>query len=126
MKDAAKEWMRQAADERDTAEYLFRGGFFKGACCHAQQAVEKLMEALLIDKGWDLEKTHSVERLASLAETYRIPGVVPEEDVVFLDTIYRGRDPFEAGLLPLGEPVEADARKAVQIAKSALEAAKGL
>ncbi|MGD9971588.1 MAG: hypothetical protein AB7S77_00850 [Desulfatirhabdiaceae bacterium] len=30
MKDADREWMRQAQEELDTADYLFRGKYYKG------------------------------------------------------------------------------------------------
>ncbi len=36
MKDAVKEWLKQAKDELDMASYLVRGGYFKGACYHVQ------------------------------------------------------------------------------------------
>lgn len=124
MKDAVIQWVKQAEDERDMAAYLLQGKFFKGACYHAQQSVEKAVKALLLNKGWELEKTHSVERLVSIAETYGISVTIPEEDVVFLDIIYRGRYPIEAGLLPIGEPSESHAQKAVGIAERTLGEAK--
>ncbi len=37
--------------------------------------------------------------------------------MIFIDSIYSGRYPADAGLLPLGEPTESDAEKAVKIAK---------
>lgn len=116
MKDAVKEWVKQCEDELDTAKYLISGGFFKGVCYHAQQAVEKAIKARLLLKGWDLEKTHSIERLIAIARDYKIRFGVSDEDVVFMDSIYRGRYPAEAGLLPFGEPTETDAKKAVAIA----------
>jgi len=39
------------------------------------------------------------------------------EEIVFIDSIYRGRYPAEAGLFPLGEPSNKDAEKTVSIAK---------
>lgn len=51
MKDAVKDWLKQAKDELDMALYLFKGGYFKGSCYHARQTVEKSIEASLLDKG---------------------------------------------------------------------------
>ena len=124
MKDAVKEWIKQAVDERNMAAYLLQGRYFKGACYHAQQSIEKTIKALLLNKGWDLEKTHNLERLVSIAEFYKVPITLAEEDVIFIDAIYRGRYPFEAGLLPGGEPSEQDAEKAVEIAKRIIGDAK--
>lgn len=116
MKEAVKEWLRQTEDELDMAEYLLEGKYFKGACYHSQQAIEKAIKARLIEKGWVLEKIHSIERLAALGRDYKIKLKLSDEEIVFLDSIYRGRYPAEAGLLPLGEPLEVDARRAVDIA----------
>ncbi|HEX8949388.1 MAG TPA: HEPN domain-containing protein [Dissulfurispiraceae bacterium] len=124
MKDAIKEWIKQAEDELSMSSYLARGGYHKGACFHAQQATEKALKAMLLNKGWELEKTHSIERLISLAKDYKIKVNLSDEDMVFIDSIYRGRYPAEAGLLPLGEPSKADARKAVGIAEQMIKTAK--
>jgi len=124
MKDAVKEWLKQAEDERNMAAYLLQGGYFKGACYHAQQSAEKTLKALLLNKGWELEKIHSIERLVSIAETYKISAALTEEEVIFLDSIYRGRYPFEAGLLPVGVPSEQEANYSVEIAQRVLNNAK--
>lgn len=116
MKDAVKEWFKQAKDEMDMASYLLKGGYLKGACYHAQQSVEKSIKAGLLVRGWELEKMHSIERLLSIADDFRLSVSISEDDAVFIDSIYRGRYPAEAGLLPLGEPSESDAKRALSIA----------
>ena len=40
-----------------------------------------------------------------------------DEDAVFLSSIYRARYSSDAGLLPLGEPIEQDAERALIIAR---------
>lgn len=124
MKNAVKEWMGQVDDELKMAQYLFDGDFYKGACFHSQQAIEKALKALLLNKGWELEKTHSIERLIYLLRGYKIKIDITDEDMVFIDSIYRGRYPAEAGLLPLGEPTKADAQKAVSIAERIIKKIK--
>ena len=117
MKDAVREWMRQSEEELNMAVYLSEGGYFKGACFHAQQSIEKSIKTLLIHKGWDLEKIHSIGRLIAIARDYKIRLALSDEEIVFIDGIYRGRYSAEAGLLPLGDPSRADADKAVNIAR---------
>lgn len=121
MKDAVKEWLKQAEEELNTAIYLLGGGFFKGACYHAQQAIEKKIKALLLKKGWELAKIHSLERLLAVAEDYKIHVDISDEEIIFIDNIYRGTYPGEAGLFPLGEPIKSDAEKAVSIAESIIK-----
>ena len=117
MKDAVREWMRQSEEELNMAVYLSEGSYFKGACFHAQQSIEKSIKTLLLRKGWDLEKIHSIGRLIAIGRDYKIRLTLSDEEIVFIDGIYRGRYPAEAGLLPLGDPSKADAEKAVNIAR---------
>lgn len=124
MKDAIKEWIRQADDELKTAQYLFDGGFYKDTCFHSQQAIEKALKALLLSKGWELEKTHSIERLSALLGEYKVNIDISDEDIIFIDSIYRGRYPAEVGLLPLGEPTKSDAQRAVSIAEQVIKKVK--
>lgn len=117
MRGIVREWAEQAAEELKMAEYLLDGGFFKGACYHAQQAVEKGVKAKLLGRGWELQKTHSLERMWAIADEYGVVLDLTDEDIVFIDSIYRGRYPAEAGLLPLGEPTRVDAERAVKLAR---------
>lgn len=119
MKNAESEWMKDAKEELLAAEHLRKGGFWKLACFHAQQAVEKCLKARLLGKGWELEKVHSVARLTALCADFKIAQPLSEGEIVFVDSIYRGRYPGEAGLLPLGEPNQAEADRAIAIARKA-------
>ena len=71
----------------------------------------------MLKKGWELEKIHSIERLVAIGDDYRIKIKITDEDITFIDSIYRSRYPGEAGLLPLGEPTEADTRRAIEISE---------
>ncbi|MEI6207372.1 MAG: HEPN domain-containing protein [Desulfuromonadales bacterium] len=121
MNNYVNEWLRQAEEELCAARYLAEGDFHRTACYHAEQAIEKFLKAQLIDKGWDLEKSHSIRRLLSISEEYGLTYDVADDDVVFIDSIYRGRYPAEAGLLPQGEPEGRDAERAVNLATSLLK-----
>ena len=124
MKDGVKEWVTQAEDELNMAVYLLDGKFFKGACYHSQQCVEKAIKTMLLNRGWELEKTHSIERLVSIGEDYKVKVDISDEEIVFIDSIYRSRYPFDAGLLPLGAPSEEDAQRAVNMAKQIFKGMK--
>lgn len=121
MKNAVQEWLRQANEELKTSLYLVEGGFFKGVRYHAQQAIEKAIKANLLSKGWDLEKTHNVNRLIALCKEYNVHVSLTDDEVVFIDSIYKGRCPADIGLLPLGEPDKEDAIRATEIAMRIVE-----
>ena len=116
MKDSIKQWLNHSREDLESAKYLFQGRFFRSACYHSQQAIEKSLKAILLKKGWELEKIHNIERLKEIGVEYGIKLNVSDEDIIFIDSIYRGRYPGEEGLLPLGEPNEEDAIKAISIA----------
>jgi uncharacterized protein (UPF0332 family) len=99
MKDITEEWVKQAREELNMAKYLLRGEYFKGACYHAQQSVEKALKASLFRKGWELEKTHSAARLIAIGKELKVKFPLTEDDILLIDSIYRGRNSAEAGLL---------------------------
>ncbi len=121
MREGTKAWRQQAEEEGGTAAYLQSGGFHRAACYHAQQCVEKSLKTMLLELGWELEKMHSIHRLTAIAEDYRAPLSLLPDDIDFIDAIYHGRYPAESGLLPLGDPTQADAERAVTIATKCLE-----
>lgn len=121
MKDFINQWIRLSKEDLDQASYLLKGGYYRGACFHSQQAAEKALKARLLEKGWELEKTHSIRRLLAIAEPYRIGISVDEEDMDFMDSIYRGRYPADEGLLPLRPPTKEDAERALSAAQEVLK-----
>lgn len=123
MKNIVEEWFRNAEEELSMAEYLFKGDFYKGSCYHSQQAIEKAIKAALIKKGWEREKTHSIERLPAIAKDFRLKIEMTDEEILFIDSIYR-EYPAEAGLLAYGEPLKEDAKRAIMLAKRILKKLK--
>lgn len=103
MKDSVKEWFQHAQEDLAMACWLWQGKYYRGVCYNAQQAIEKAMKGFLIEKGWDLVKTHSLKRLIAIGKDYKIDFQVPEEMVLLLDSLVSARYPGEEGLLPTGE-----------------------
>ncbi len=122
MREGIEAWRQQADEDLRTAEYLLSGGFYRGACHHAQQCVEKSIKTLLLQRGWDLEKIHSIHRLAAIAEDYRLQLPLRTADIDLMDEICRGRYPAESGLLPLGTPTEEDTDRSVVVAQRTVRA----
>jgi len=97
--------------------YLFRGGYYKGASSFAQQSIEKFIKTKLLQFGWELQKVHQIVFLVSELKSYGYTITdVTDDEVSFIDNIYKGRYPGEQGLLPYGEPSQDDAQKAINIA----------
>jgi len=124
MQNSLKDWHDSGLEDYRQAEYLLEGGFYKGVCFSCQQAVEKIMKWGLLKKGWELEKIHSIRRLTAIGEDLGIKLRLQDEEMDFIDGIYKGRYPGEEGLLPLGSPTQKDAKKALQIAKKVVKELK--
>ncbi|MDR4508721.1 MAG: HEPN domain-containing protein [Candidatus Brocadiaceae bacterium] len=121
MHNSLKDWHGSVLEDFRQAKYLSEGGFYKGACFSCQQAIEKIITWALLKKGWELEKIHNIRRLIAIAENFGIMIKLDDEEIDYIDSVYKGRYPGEEGLLPLGSPTQKDAKRALKIAKKKLD-----
>ena len=68
MRKEVQNWLDQAADDFDGAEFNFQGKRYSIAAFLCQQAVEKALKALLIEKTASFPRIHDLTRLARLVE----------------------------------------------------------
>ena len=120
MKDAIQQWFAQAKDELSMAEVLFASSHYRGACSHAQQSLEKALKGALLHVGWELERTQSLRKLVAIGKRYGIEARLSEDDMDFIDSVYRGRYPAEEGLLPTGAPTCEEAERIIQAVSQSL------
>jgi HEPN domain-containing protein len=120
MDNSFREWETLAREDLNQGTYLSKGGFFRGACFAAQQAVEKAVKGELLKRGWELEKIHQLRRLLHIAKSFNLNLEYEGSAVDFIDSIYRGRYPAEEGLLPLKNPTREDAERALKTARDLL------
>jgi HEPN domain-containing protein len=108
-----REWLARAKGDLALAEApLPPGGFYEDLCFHAQQAAEKALKAIYLDRGWTFPYIHDLEKLlAGLRENgLKPPGAV---DQAVLLTTYA----FESRYPGLGEPItEGESKRAVELA----------
>ena len=117
MRKEAEVWLKISAEDLESAEVLSDRKLFWPACYHAQQSVEKCLKALIVDRDIEIPRTHNILDLLNATKKLGHAVTVSDEDAVFLSSIYRARYPSDAGLLPLGEPIEQDAERALKIAR---------
>jgi HEPN domain-containing protein len=118
MRKETEEWIKIAGEDLQSAEYLFEKSLYRMVCYHAQQTVEKLLKALLIENEIDIPRIHNLLDLNNAAGKLGYNAPLKDDDSVFLNSIYRSRYPLDTGLLPWGEPGENDAAKALGIARN--------
>jgi HEPN domain-containing protein len=88
--------------------------------------VEKLLKALLLEKGKRPPRTHDLVDLVNSVVGQGWTVGLDVEDAVFLNSVYRGRYPTEEGFLPHGEPSGDDARRATSAAEAVMARARAL
>lgn len=57
MKDETRLWLAYADENLQMARIALERGFFNASLQNAQQSVEKVLKALLIERGWECPRT---------------------------------------------------------------------
>jgi len=120
MRNITGAWIADAEEHLESAELLFENGKYRQACYHSQQCAEKVLKALIIEKGRKPARTHDILDLLHNVRSEGWEVEISTDDAVLLNSIYRGRYPSEEGLLPHGEPLIDEARSALSAARSIL------
>jgi HEPN domain-containing protein len=87
MNATVKEWVRKADGDLDTALRELRARKrpnYDSACFHAQQCVEKMMKALLIDRKANAPKTHNLVELHRLIRRVEPAWLWDEQELDWL------------------------------------------
>src|SRR3989344_2635500 len=66
MKPEAKNWMSKAESDLITSKYNLKGKRYDAAIFYAQQAAEKSLKSLLIERTGEFPKIHDLIKLAKL------------------------------------------------------------
>lgn len=83
MEDITKKWVERAKYDLDTAKAMFDAHRYLYVAFMCQQAIEKILKAIIIDKGKEVLRTHNLVRLAEIAEVYNLMG--DETKNLFMD-----------------------------------------
>jgi HEPN domain-containing protein len=75
------------------------------------------LKALIVDCDIEIPRTHNILYRNNAAKKLVYAVEVTDENAVFPSGIYRVRYPSDAGLLPHGEPIEQNAKRALKIAR---------
>lgn len=114
MKDSTISWIEFAKKGLQGAKQLLKGsGLENLVLLHCQQAIEKILKAVLIEYNVRFPKIHGTRTLYELIVTNISANLNIDENVlVEIDSVYiESRYPNELGLLPSGFPTQAEAKK---------------
>lgn len=124
MKDDTREWMNYALDNIAAAKLLVQQNLYNPCLQNVQQAIEKILKALLLEKAHELRKTHSIAELIRLLTNYQIVINISEDECDLLDSIYLPSKYPLGGVLPDFEPDELLCRDCLGLAERVVHQAK--
>jgi HEPN domain-containing protein len=88
MKDDTRLWLKYADENLRSAKVLKENSLFNPCLQNIQQAVEKLLKAVIIEYGFEFKKTHSINELNAIIASHGITAALLKEECHFLDSIY--------------------------------------
>jgi HEPN domain-containing protein len=112
MRRIAREWLEAASLDIENISHIIQNERLTGhVAFHAQQAIEKSLKAVIEEKGLNVPKIHSLQKLFAICESSFIDYTPDEELIIALDSLYiESRYPGEFGLLSGGKPNQKQAQ----------------
>jgi len=116
MKDEAKVWLEYAKENLASAQILLDHGLFNPCLQNAQQSVEKMLKALLIEAGIKVRRTHSIGELVTALAHAGMKVPMADEEADLLDSVYLPSKYPLGSALPDFEPDRAVCDRCVGVA----------
>jgi HEPN domain-containing protein len=117
MKDETHTWISYADENLDVAGLAFEHGHFNACLQNAQQAVEKYLKAIIVERDLEFRRTHSIRELLGLLAAKDIALSVSEDEMDLMDSIYVPSKYPVYSALPQALPDPAICRDALSIAR---------
>ena len=116
MKDQTKKWLEYADENLRSAKVLLDSRLFNPCLQNVQQAVEKMLKAVLVESGVKIKKTHSISELVTILAEGGTKVNIEEHERDLIDSIYLPSKYPIGGILPDFEPDLQICRQCVAIA----------
>ena len=117
MKNETKKWLEYADENLRSARLLLDSELFNPCLQNVQQAVEKMLKALLVESATKIKKTHSINELVSLLAENCLNVDITEDDCDLLDSIYLPSKYPLGSILPDFEPDLQTCKKCIDVAE---------
>jgi HEPN domain-containing protein len=117
MRGETRQWLEYADENLNSAKVLLDNKLFNACLQNAQQAVEKMLKALLVEFSIQLKKTHSVNELIMILAENHVRVDLSEEERELLDSIYLPSKYPLGSILPDFEPDDRICKNCIAIAE---------
>ena len=117
MKDQTKKWLEYADENLRSAKVLLESELFNPCLQNVQQAVEKMLKAVLAESAIKIKKTHSINELVLILAEKGMNVDIEEDERDLIDSIYLPSKYPIGGILPDFEPDMKTCRQCVSVAE---------
>ena len=88
MQDETKLWLNYAEENLEAAKVLLESELYNPCLQNIQQAIEKVLKSVFIEKLIPFKKTHNILELKKILSNNNISINLSEDECDFLDSIY--------------------------------------
>jgi HEPN domain-containing protein len=88
MQDETKLWLNYAEENLEAAKVLLESELYNPCLQNIQQAIEKVLKSVFIEKLIPFKKTHNIMELKKILSNNNISIKLSEDECDFLDSIY--------------------------------------
>jgi HEPN domain-containing protein len=117
MKEETKRWLDYANENLQSAHLLLESELFNPCLQNVQQAVEKMLKAILVESAIKLKKTHSINELVTILNKNGLKIEIREDECDLLDSIYLPSKYPLGSVLPYFEPDMKICKQCIAIAE---------
>jgi HEPN domain-containing protein len=124
MKDESRAWIVFAQENLTSARILYSSHLYNPCLQNIQQAIEKALKAIIIEKSLRFSKTHNILELKQVLSDADISIDLSDDECDFLDAIYLPSKYPLSGVLPDFNPNEQICLDGLKIAERVLKSMK--
>jgi HEPN domain-containing protein len=88
MHEEAKNWLQYSEENLEAARVLLENELYNPCLHNVQQAIEKALKSLVIEKSIPLKRTHNITELRNLLRKNNTTIHLTDDECDFLDSIY--------------------------------------
>lgn len=121
MKDETRIWVSYTDENLDVSALALEHGHLNACLQNAQQATEKYLKAVILERDLPFQRTHSVRELIRILTDQEISPVISEDEIDLMDTIYIPSKYPAYSALPRAMPNQTICHEALNVARKTRE-----
>ena len=119
MKDEVRVWVSYADENLDVSVLALEHGHLNACLQNAQQAMEKYLKAVIIERNLPFQRTHSMRELVRILGGQKIALGISEDEIDLMDAIYIPSKYPAYSALPQAMPDQTICHEALDVARRA-------